>query len=215
MEPIYISLGPNCWGAHHLRKKQLRKVSLPLDWQNTDPKYSLKYVNELINTHFKFYTKNLKYDDNNLVISEYYPYSQFVHYNLIKNKVRGDKEWENKDISLIETLNNRANRFLNIIKNIENNVIFIWKIEKKLFEDVKYTDKYIIPDLKNLFNNSNIICKFTFIIYVSSNNIDYVIDEKFTYKYSTISPNIILKTFYNISNNPKDKGHGKTKYFYI
>ncbi len=33
MEPIYIyiSLGPNCWGAHHLREKQLRKVSLPLD----------------------------------------------------------------------------------------------------------------------------------------------------------------------------------------
>ena len=67
MEPIYISLGPNCWGAHHLREKQLRKVSLPLDWQNTDPKYSLKYVNELINTHFKFYTKNLKYDDNEII----------------------------------------------------------------------------------------------------------------------------------------------------
>jgi hypothetical protein len=76
-----ISLGCDCHPAYVLRALSIRKQSFPFDWQNTDPSRGIEYVNSNIKTNFKFFTQELKRDDDNCIISAHYPYAQFLHYS--------------------------------------------------------------------------------------------------------------------------------------
>ena len=58
----YISLGSSCHPAGNLRLLGVRKFALPFDWLLTTPEYVLEYVNDLINTNFQKFTKDLKYN---------------------------------------------------------------------------------------------------------------------------------------------------------
>ena len=85
MNIIYIPIGTNCHPAMNLNLLKLRTMSLPFDWLLINPLNIFEYLNNLINTNFSNFTKDLIYNNRNKVISKNYPYSEFFHYDLIKN----------------------------------------------------------------------------------------------------------------------------------
>ena len=96
----------------------LRKQSLPFDWLLCNEFRVFEYVNNLINTNFSNFTTNLIYNHREKVISKDYEYVEFFHYDLIKNFTIGRPEDDNKN--LVDVMNKRGKRFMDIISN-ENN----------------------------------------------------------------------------------------------
>jgi hypothetical protein len=51
----------------------------PFDHIYTGSVYSLKYFLELVETSFTNFLNNLKVNNNNRIVSEYYPHTEFIH----------------------------------------------------------------------------------------------------------------------------------------
>ncbi len=120
---MFISLGPLCQPALKLRKLGLKPISLPFDWMFIDGTRLFEYINDLINTNFQNFTNDLTYDWRDKVISKHYNYAEFFHYDLIKNTIFNRPEDNNKN--LVEMMNRRGQRFMDIICNENNEVIFV------------------------------------------------------------------------------------------
>ena len=159
----FIPLGFNCHPAGNLNKLKLRKKSLPFDWLLIKQENIFEYINSLINTEFKNFTKNLTYNHRKKVISRNYDYVEFFHYDLIKNITINRPADRNKN--LIKTMNRRGKIFMDIIKS-NKKVVFICcinhdKLNKKLYDDMLLFE-----------NNNNIKCNYKVLVYLS-NNKDY------------------------------------------
>jgi hypothetical protein len=99
MEKIFISLGTDCGVASILKNLNLRFCSLPFDWVVT-----YNGVNDIITNNFIDYLPK----DNNVILS----HSNFPH-----NKFPDD----------YEKMNNRINRFIELLKIKNKELIFIRK----------------------------------------------------------------------------------------
>ena len=169
---MFISLGPNCHPSGNLRKLNLRKQSLPFDWLLCNRFRVFEYVNSLINTSFSNFTTNLIYNHRGKVISKDYDYVEFFHYDLIKNFTIGRPEDDGKN--LIDVMNKRGKRFMDIISNENNEVVFLcmlhhtWLIKDGLIDNDK-----LYQDMINFDTNSNIKCNFKVLVYFYNDNEDY------------------------------------------
>lgn len=162
----FISLGCNCHPSGNLQKLKLRNKSLPFDWLLVKQENVFEYINSLINTDFKDFTKKLTYNHRKKVISKNYEYVEFFHYDLIKNITINRPTDKNKN--LIETMNRRGKRFMDIIKS-DKKIVFICcinhdKLNKKIYDDMVLFEK-----------NSNIKCNYKVLVYLL-NTKDYKLD---------------------------------------
>ena len=169
---MFISLGPNCHAAGNLTRLKLRNQSLPFDWLLCNELRIFEYINDLINTNFCNFTMNLKYNNRGKVISSNYNYVQFFHHDLLKNNTHRqpyhnfhDKKDYNDN--LIEVMNRRGKRFMNIISNKENEVIFLCMINyNKLIKKGRINDNKLYKDMINFDKNQNIKCNFKVLVYL-------------------------------------------------
>lgn len=172
---MFISLGPNCHPAGNLNYLNLRKQSLPFDWLLCSDVRIFEYINDLINTFFSNFTTNLIYNHRKKVISKNYDYVEFFHHDLLKNVSdrTEDKVEENKE-PLIEVMNKRAKRFMDIISNETNEVVFLCMLHHtKLIKDKKINDRKLYEDMINFDTNLNIKCNFKVLVYLYNDNEDY------------------------------------------
>ena len=166
---IYISIGPHCHPAGNLKKLNLRKESLPFDWLLCKQLRGFEYVNDLINENFSNFTTNLIYNNEGIVISKNYDYVKFFHHDLLKNKSNCADDIDQNDKILIEVMNKRGKRFMNIISNKENKVIFIYMLKHSyLIKDGLINNNKLFQDMINFDNNSNIKCNFKVLVYLAN-----------------------------------------------
>jgi len=168
---MFISLGYACEPALKLRNLGLRTISLPFDWMFVDCNRLFEYINDLINTNFKNFTNDLTYNWRDKVISKHYNYAEFFHYDLIKNTTLNRPEDSNKN--LLEMMNNRGKRFMDIISNEKNEVIFVCEFPyRRVIKDGKLINKKLYEDMLNFDTNNNIKCKFKVFVYLKMSNIE-------------------------------------------
>lgn len=150
--------------AGNLKLIKVWKFAYPFDYLLIKPTKVFEYVNDLIDTNFKNFTKNLIYNKNNFVVSKYYDYVEFRHHDLIKEQ------------TLIETMNNRGERFMNIINDHKQEVCFLVKLHYKFVHDVN-----LYNDMKKINDNVNIKCNYKILVYIYNDNEDFnlLIPEKF------------------------------------
>lgn len=173
---MYIPIGYNCLVAGNLEILNIRNKSFPFDWILINGEYLFSYLNDLINSKFIKFTKNLKYNHRNIVISENYPNCQFLHHDLINNITKRNGIIVKTD-NLIETIDRRCNRFMEIIEDKNNDINFICNIEYNTF--LMY-ESIIFEDMKLFINNNNIKCKFHLIVILSFwEEFDMIVDKKF------------------------------------
>ena len=169
---MFISLGPNCHPSGNLKKINLRKQSLPFDWLLCDEYRVFKYVNNLINTNFSNFTTNLIYNHRGKVISKDYEYVEFFHYDLIKNFTIGKPKDDNKN--LVDVMNKRGKRFMDIISNENNEVVFLCMLHHTtLIKDGLINNHKLYQDMINFDTNLNIKCNFKVLVYLYNDNEDY------------------------------------------
>ena len=170
---MFISLGPTCHPAGNLNKLNLRKQSLPFDWLLCDYNHLFEYVNDLINTNFKYFTSFLVYNESKKVISEKYKYAQFYHHDLIKNKT-DIKENKYDKRGLIEKMNDRSKKFMSIISKNNENVTFLCILHHtNIIENGKLKNLKLYEDMQEFDNNKNIKCNFKVLVYLYNDNEDY------------------------------------------
>ena len=75
----YYSIGSDCHPCHVLTELKLRHMAGPFDHLYTGSVCSLEYFLELVDTSFTNFLSNLKVNNNNRIVSEYYPHTEFVH----------------------------------------------------------------------------------------------------------------------------------------
>lgn len=169
---MFISLGHNCHPSWNLRKLNLQKYSLPFDWLLCHNYRTFEYVNNMINTNFSNFTNNLIYNHRKKVISKNFDYVEFFHHDLIKNITIGMPQDDNKN--LIDTMNNRAKRFIDIISNENNEIIFLCMLDHSILtkDGLNNNDK-LYQDMLNFDNNLNIKCKFKVLVYFVNDDGDY------------------------------------------
>ena len=180
---MFISLGPNCHPSGNLKNLNLRKQSLPFDWLLCNDFRVFEYVNNLINTNFSNFTTNLIYNHRGKVISVDYDYVEFFHYDLIKNFtigvamfsfLKGKKIPDNNGKNLIDVMNKRGKRFMDIISNDYNEIVFLCMLHHtKLIKDGLINNHKLYQDMINFDNNLNIKCNFKVLIYLFNDNEDY------------------------------------------
>ena len=169
---MFISLGPNCHPSGNLNKLNLRKQSLPFDWLFCNNHRVFEYVNNLINTNFSNFTTNLIYNHRGKVISKDYDYVEFFHYDLIKNCTIGLPEDDDKHI--IDVMNKRGKRFMDIISNENDEVIFLCMLHHtNLIKDGLINNHKLYQDMINFDTNLNIKCNFKVLVYFYNNDEDY------------------------------------------
>uniref|UniRef100_A0A6C0LH98 Uncharacterized protein n=1 Tax=viral metagenome TaxID=1070528 RepID=A0A6C0LH98_9ZZZZ len=172
---MFISLGPYCHPSGNLKKLNLRKQSLPFDWLMCNGNRGFEYVNNLINTNFSNFTTNLIYNHRGKVISKDYDYVQFFHHDLLKNvnDNMGDKVEETEE-TLIEVMNKRGKRFMDIISNENNEVVFLYALHHtQLIKDGLINNQKLYQDMIKFDTNLNIKCNFKVLVYLFNNNEDY------------------------------------------
>jgi len=105
----------------------------------------------------------------------------------------GDNMGENnEEIELIETMNRRGKRFMNIISNENNKVIFLCMIHHTtLIKNGIINNNKLYEDMINFNTNLNIKCNFKVLVYLYNDNDDYNL--------------IIPKEFNNLNNFIFDK----------
>tara|TARA_B110000971_G_scaffold15912_3_gene14719 strand:- start:8840 stop:9484 length:645 start_codon:yes stop_codon:yes gene_type:complete len=169
---MFISLGPNCHPVGNLKLLNLRKQALPFDWLLCNKYRMFEYVNDLINTKFSNFTTNLLYNHRQKVISNDYDYVEFFHHDLIKNVTFNRPEDDDKN--LIDVMNRRSERFMDIISNKNNEVIFVCMLHHTdLIKDGLINNHKLYQDMINFDTNLNIKCNFKVLVYVFNNNEDY------------------------------------------
>ncbi|AUC84426.1 hypothetical protein CW731_03530 [Polaribacter sp. ALD11] len=110
-----IPIGCDCHPAHMLEILNLRKQSLPFDWLDTEPIYSIKYAYENIVNKFNFFLRDLKEDNEGKVFSNKFKYSIFYHYDdLIINK-KLQVKIQNRCINFIKLIKTKPIYFLNTV----------------------------------------------------------------------------------------------------
>jgi hypothetical protein len=168
---MFISLGPMCHPAGNLKRLNLRKQSLPFDWLLCSEDRGFEYINNLINTNFSKFTTNLIYNHRKKVISKNYDYVEFFHHDLLKNV--SDIKEESKE-TLIEVMNKRGDRFINIISNKINKVIFLYMLHHTtLIKNGLINNRKLYEDMINFNTNLNIKCNFKVLVYLYNDNKDY------------------------------------------
>lgn len=210
----YISLGPDCHMAGALNYLNLRKESLPFDFLLTDIDKGLEYVSLLIENNFNDFIENLEYNSNLKVISKNYPYAQFYHHDLLKNKqtlVKSLKiDHADMDELLIDKFKRRANRFIDIIKNDENKCIFLYKISA---EHIINNDKLqkIISSIEMFIDimNKSSKCKYVLIIFIMINDNNDLLKNNSIINNLNIkySKNILFEVFIGSNNNEDNKNN--------
>jgi hypothetical protein len=179
---MFISIGHSCHPAGNLQALGLRKESLPFDWLLISQPNSFRYINDLINTRFQNFTKDLIYNHRQKVVSSHYDYVEFFHHDLINNTTLNRPDDDNKN--LVEIMNRRANRFMDIITNTENEIVFLCLLNHtKLFINDQINNT-LYEDMLNFDNNTNIKCSYKVLVYLSS-------DEEGDYELNL--PNEFLK----------------------
>jgi len=173
---MYIPIGHNCLVSGNLEILNIRNKAFPFDWVLISVENLFSYLNDFINSKFNKFTKNLKYNHRNIVISENYPECEFLHHDLINNITKRNRIITKTD-NLIETVNRRCNRFMEIIEDKNNEVNFICNLTYNSF---KKDESIIFEDMKIFINNNNIKCKFHLIVILSFwEEFDMIVDEKF------------------------------------
>lgn len=157
---IYVSLGSNCHPAKNLVFLGLRNASFPFDWLYTDPDKGIHYVNDNINHKFEKFMTDLEYGERDKVISKNYPYALFFHQDLIKNVSTNCDDKSN--VNIIESLNKRIVRFLDLILDSEAEVIFLYNHRSSPTEE-------FLESVREFTKNDKIKCKYTLIIYSEEN----------------------------------------------
>jgi len=165
---MYIPIGTNCHTAMNLDNLKLRTTSLPFDWLLINPLNIFEYLNNLINTNFSNFTKDLIYNNRNKVISKNYPYSEFFHHDLIKNTT--DKI-EIKNENLVDMMNRRGERFMKIITDNKMDIIFLNTMMYDTFNNLDHDKVY--NDIYQFENNEYIKCNFRVIIYLMNDDNDF------------------------------------------
>ena len=169
---MFISLGPRCHPSGNLKNLNLRKQSLPFDWLLCKEFRVFEYVNNLINTNFSNFTTNLIYNHRGKVISKDYEYVEFFHYDLIKNFTIGIPENDNKN--LVDVMNKRGKRFMDIISNENNEVVFLCMLHHtNLIKNGLINNHKLYQDMINFDTNLNIKCNFKVLVYLYNDNEDY------------------------------------------
>ena len=169
---MFISLGPSCHPSGNLKRLNLRKQSLPFDWLLCNKFRVFEYVNNLINTNFSNFTTNLIYNHRGKVISKDYEYVEFFHYDLIKNFTIGRPEDDNKN--LVDVMNKRGKRFMDIISNENNEVVFLCMLHHtNLIKNGLINNHKLYQDMINFDTNLNIKCNFKVLVYFYNDNEDY------------------------------------------
>ena len=188
----FISLGPNCHPAGNLRNIELRKLSTPFDWLLTNENKGLTYVVDNINNNFENFLSDLEYNDRDKVVSRNYPNTEFFHFDLLKNK------------SLIETMKRRAKRFMDLISNPDNYIVFLYYYSLN-----NYLNKFqpFLESIKEFESCELIKAKYKLIIYVSYDN-DY--DFKPYPEVDEVKNTVFIKYVRDISAS---KYYGKTSDF--
>src|SRR3990172_12401929 len=121
-ECIYIPLGPNWHATKNLIKLGFRDFCYPFDWLLTNADSGIEYVTNNINNNFKDFTKNLAYNKYKQVYSINYPDTIFFHHNLFKNLINGKPAKYN----LLKKYGQGAQKFMKMIKNENNEIIFLY-----------------------------------------------------------------------------------------
>jgi hypothetical protein len=207
MKYTYIPIGVNCHPAMNLNMLNLRKMSLPFDWLLINSLNIFEYINDLIRTDFINFTKKLEYNHRNKVISQYYPYTEFFHHDLIKNT--SDKpEMNNSNINnnLIDTMNRRGKRFMDIITDEKLDVIFLNTMMYDVFKNLDHDKLY--NDMYQFENNCKIKCKFTILVYMMNDNNDFEMNIPPKYNYLK---HFIFKKY--VRNTKVSKYYGKLSDF--
>lgn len=102
---VLIPIGCDCHPSHLLEAVNLRKISLPFDWLDTQPLKGLTYVYENIRTRFSHFQDNLKVNDQQKAYAGSYEYSVFFHHSdIIHNK------------RTYNTFIRRSKRFMKLVK---------------------------------------------------------------------------------------------------
>lgn len=173
---FYISLGPNCIPAFHLKNMKLRKEALPFDWMLLNHMEGIDYINNLILTNFDNYLKDLIYNEKNKVISKHYPKMVFFHHDLILNVSHTISKYdENNKDKLIDIFKRRANRFQDIIK-MDKKILFIYALPLSSYKKSNNLELEMFWKSINFF--MNIIGKKELLLLIY-NDKDFNLDENF------------------------------------
>lgn len=91
---------------------------------------------------------------------------------MIKNFTIGRPEDDNKN--LVDVMNKRGKRFMNIISNENNEVVFLCMIHHKtLIKNGLINSHKLYQDMINFDTNLNIKCNFKVLVYLFEDNEDY------------------------------------------
>lgn len=148
----YISIGNLCWSAHELRKKGLRKVAYPFDWNVTNISSIIKIIeNDFIDVmrHLKFLSpiKRILYieNDNNINDIAYDTDSLIFPVVDIKYNILFCHDFnKNNNKQVIDKYLLRFMRFKNLLENVNEPIIFVY--DNDIYDDWQ----------KNAFNYCNI-----------------------------------------------------------
>ena len=183
MTTIYISLGPNCHAAANLNMLRKRHTSLPFDWLSMPEKRAISYINENINTNFKYFISNIKKNEKGECYAERFPYVTFPHHNLLENSSEFDKlkahfffneTYERQDGSIIDKFKRRINRFIKILNNPKNICVFCYHISLKTWKN-KIDTQNIIEQIKLFLRKCR--AKYKFLLYIQINDGDTGVPE--------------------------------------
>lgn len=164
---MFISIGPNCHPAGNLRFLKLRNISLPFDWLSIEKARVFEYINDLIGTNFLNFTHDLSYNVRGKVVSKHYDYVEFFHYDLIANEHINRVEDEGKN--LIEMMNRRGQRFMEIISDKNSDVNFVCMLHYTIING----NNNLYNDMKKFDDNVNIKCKYKILVYLYNDNDDF------------------------------------------
>jgi len=189
----YISLGPDCLAAANLNMLRLRKISLPFDWLLTKNDIAgIDYVIKNIDTNFQYFLRKLKKNSEGHYFSENFPETFFPHCNFNAQETEFEKlkqhyfaeHFENKSSDTqIDKFKRRANRFINIINNSNNNCVFFYKVTGTTFFD-EDTLGSIVNKIEYFIEKCR--CKYKFLIYTVMENNEKKITFQNNFKNSHI-----------------------------
>lgn len=155
---VIVSLGSACGPAAHLRRHNLRRVSMPLDWVVSN---SLSDVNRLLKNKFDGFMelKNMRliegthyFVDDEVVQPVKSYFIKDMYYNIISVHdfpVLKDQDWTATYPSYKEKLNMRTNRFLEMIKTSQSILFIRWAAR---YDDVVELQSVLSGMIKNQFS---------------------------------------------------------------
>ena len=141
-----VPVGCDCHPAYTLQKLNIRKKSLPFDWLNTDSIKGLEFVSENLKNNFKDFLSNLYINTRGHIVSEKYPYSEFMH----EKKLIEQKSDKDKFLRRI----GRLKQLLN------NEIYFLYNITSNSLDSEKNVDDFYksVIEFNSQLKNNQILC---------------------------------------------------------